>query len=75
MKLTGIRMPYSYFDLVIGEEFKDQGGMILEDTQIAFDKADRLRKRAFSRASRAAFTELRRSRHRRREQGSLSHPA
>src|ERR1700730_9136122 len=31
-------MPHFYFDLVIGEEFKDQGGMILEDTQIAFDK-------------------------------------
>ena len=27
-------MPYFYFDLVVGEEFKDQGGMILEDTQI-----------------------------------------
>jgi hypothetical protein len=35
-----IRMPHFYFDLVIGEEFKDQGGMILEDTQVAFDKAD-----------------------------------
>jgi hypothetical protein len=33
-------MPYYYFDLVIGQEFKDQGGMILEDTHIAFDKAD-----------------------------------
>jgi hypothetical protein len=33
-------MPYYYFDLVIGQEFKNQGGMILEDTQIAFDKAD-----------------------------------
>ncbi|MFY9952901.1 hypothetical protein [Bradyrhizobium sp.] len=33
-------MPYYYFDLVIGEEFKNQGGMILEDTHIAFDKAD-----------------------------------
>ena len=33
-------MPHFYFDLVIGEEFKDQGGMILEDTQIAFEKAD-----------------------------------
>ena len=33
-------MPYFYFDLVIGEEFKNQGGMILEDTHIAFDKAD-----------------------------------
>ena len=33
-------MPHFYFDLVIGGEFKDQGGMILEDTQIAFDKAD-----------------------------------
>ena len=35
-------MPYFYFDLVVGEEFKDQGGMILEDTQIAFEKADSL---------------------------------
>jgi hypothetical protein len=33
-------MPYYYFDLVIDENFKDQGGMILEDTHIAFDKAD-----------------------------------
>jgi hypothetical protein len=40
MKLQAIRMPYFYFDLVIGEEFKDQGGMILEDADIAFDKAD-----------------------------------
>jgi len=35
-------MPYFYFDLVVAEEFKDQGGMILEDTQIAFEKADSL---------------------------------
>src|SRR5207237_1586413 len=35
-------MPYFYFDLVVGEESKDQGGMILEDTQIAFEKADSL---------------------------------
>ena len=35
-------MPYFYFDLVVGEEFKGQGGMILEDTQIAFEKADSL---------------------------------
>ena|ERR1700681_2804874 len=35
-------MPYFYFDLVVGEEFKDQGGMILEDSQIAFEKADSL---------------------------------
>lgn len=40
LNMQAIRMPYYYFDLVIGEEFKDQGGMILEDTQIAFDKAD-----------------------------------
>jgi hypothetical protein len=40
MKLQAIRMPYFYFDLVIGEEFKDQGGMILKDADIAFDKAD-----------------------------------
>jgi hypothetical protein len=29
-------------DLVIGEDFKNQGGMILEDTEIAIDKADSL---------------------------------
>ena len=40
LNLEAIRMPHFHFDLVIGEEFKDQGGMILEDTQIAFDKAD-----------------------------------
>ncbi len=28
-------MPYFNFDLVIGEDFKNQGGMILEDTEIA----------------------------------------
>jgi len=33
-------MPHFYFDLVVGGEFRDQGGMILEDTEIAFDKAD-----------------------------------
>jgi hypothetical protein len=32
-----IRMPYFYFDIVIDEEFKSQGGMILEDTQIAIE--------------------------------------
>src|SRR5258705_3688430 len=37
-----IRMPYFDFDLVVGEEFKDQGSMILEDTDIAFEKADSL---------------------------------
>jgi hypothetical protein len=35
-------MPYFNFDLVIGEDFKNQGGMILEDTEIAIDKADSL---------------------------------
>ena len=35
-------MPHFYFDLVVDEEFKNQGGMILEDTQIAFEKADSL---------------------------------
>jgi hypothetical protein len=33
-------MPYFNFDLVIGEEFKSQGGMILENTEGAIDKAD-----------------------------------
>jgi hypothetical protein len=35
-------MPYFSFDLVIGEEFKNQGVMILEDSEIAIDKADSL---------------------------------
>ena len=35
-------MPYFNFDLVIGEDFKNQGGMILEGTEIAIDKADSL---------------------------------
>jgi hypothetical protein len=35
-------MPYFNFDLVIGEAFKNQGGMILEDTENAIDKADSL---------------------------------
>jgi hypothetical protein len=33
-------MPYFNFDLVIGEEFKSQGGMILENAEGAIDKAD-----------------------------------
>jgi hypothetical protein len=35
-------MPYFSFDLVIGEAFKNQGVMILEDKEIAIDKADSL---------------------------------
>jgi len=35
-------MPYFRFDLVINEEFKGQGGMILENTEGAFEKAESL---------------------------------
>jgi hypothetical protein len=35
-------MPYFNFDLVIGNDFKSQGGMILEDTPSAIDKAESL---------------------------------
>ena len=35
-------MPYFNFDLVIGAQFKSQGGMILENTDSAIDKADSL---------------------------------
>jgi hypothetical protein len=35
-------MPYFNFDLIIGEECKSQGGMILENAQGAIDKADSL---------------------------------
>src|SRR6185295_15709185 len=36
------RMPYFNFDLVVGEEFRNQGSMILEDLAAASDKADQL---------------------------------
>ena len=32
-------MPYYSFDLVVGEEFKNQGGIILEDIEVASDRA------------------------------------
>jgi hypothetical protein len=35
-------MPYYYFDLVIGEEYKNQGGIILEDIDLACERADQL---------------------------------
>jgi hypothetical protein len=35
-------MPYFNFDLVVGNDFKSQGGMILEDTEIAIEKAESL---------------------------------
>ena len=35
-------MPYYSFDRVIGEEFKNQGGLILEDLELASDRADQL---------------------------------
>ena len=35
-------MPYFNFDLVVGAEFQNQGGMILENTDYAIDKADSL---------------------------------
>ena len=35
-------MPYFNFDLIIGEKADRQGGMILENTEGAIDKADSL---------------------------------
>ena len=35
-------MPYYSFDLVVGEEFKNQGSIILEDLDVASDRADQL---------------------------------
>jgi hypothetical protein len=35
-------MPYYNFDLVIGQEFKNQGGLILEDLDVASDRAEQL---------------------------------
>lgn len=39
--MGGLWMPYS-FDLVIGEEHKNQGGLILENIEVAADRADQL---------------------------------
>jgi hypothetical protein len=35
-------MPCFYFDLVIRREYRDQGGMILENLEAAIERADRL---------------------------------
>ena len=35
-------MPYFSFDLVIGSEYKNQGGLILEDLDLATDRAEQL---------------------------------
>lgn len=35
-------MPYYSFDLVIGEQPKDQGGFILENIEVAADRAEQL---------------------------------
>ena len=35
-------MPYYSFDLVIGEQCKNQGGLILEDLDVASDRAEQL---------------------------------
>ncbi|MDA9503971.1 hypothetical protein XI09_04045 [Bradyrhizobium sp. CCBAU 11386] len=35
-------MPYYSFDLVIGEEYKNQGGLILENIELAVDRAEQL---------------------------------
>ncbi|OPY95220.1 hypothetical protein A5906_09555 [Bradyrhizobium sacchari] len=35
-------MPYYSFDLVIGEEYRNQGGLILENIEVAADRADQL---------------------------------
>jgi hypothetical protein len=35
-------MPYYNFDLVLGEEFKAQGSIILENKHVASERADQL---------------------------------
>jgi hypothetical protein len=35
-------MPYYSFDLVVGGEYKNQGGLILENVELAADRADQL---------------------------------
>jgi hypothetical protein len=35
-------MPYYSFDLVIGEEYENQGGLFLENLSVASDRAEQL---------------------------------
>ncbi len=35
-------MPYYTFDLVVGDEFRNQGTIILEDISVASDRVDQL---------------------------------
>ena len=35
-------MPWFYFDLILDNNPRDQGGMILEDTTVARDRAEAL---------------------------------
>ena len=35
-------MPFYYFDLMVDDQPKNQGGMILEDIAVASDRADAL---------------------------------
>jgi hypothetical protein len=42
LQLAGGPMPYFNFDLIVGEELRSQGGMILENAEGAIDKADSL---------------------------------
>jgi hypothetical protein len=35
-------MPYYFFDLVVGDELKSQGSIILENVTVASDRADQL---------------------------------
>jgi hypothetical protein len=38
------RMPYFYYDLIIGRDYRDQGGMELDSPQAAVERADLLAK-------------------------------
>jgi hypothetical protein len=42
LQLAGGPMPYFNFDLIVGDELRSQGGMILENAEGAIDKADSL---------------------------------
>lgn len=35
-------MPYYSFDLLVGEEYKNPGGLILENVELAAHRADQL---------------------------------
>jgi hypothetical protein len=68
-------MPYYNFDLLIGEECKNQGGLILEDLDVASDRAEQLASETLCGDAGAEGQGVCRSGYRQRQQRTLSYAA